>query len=325
LQFESLQILYIILGFGVAVIASCLGFGGGFIITPALFTLGLPLNIAVGTSITQTVATAIISSIKHRRLGNVDLKLGLFLIAGSIFGVESGANLIQLLKVFRKVDLVLGLTYILIIGLLSAYIIYKTLKTRKSITREHDFIPISSNEMKSSRFSLIVSFHSSGIGSISIWRILLIGYVIGFIAGLLGVGGGFLGVPLLIYVIGAPVPIAIGTQLFMIVFSSGYGVLTHAFKENINFQIASIMLIGTLLGAWIGPIATSCFRIPNIRFLFGTVLGFTCFSMIFKLAGNLLNSSLLIQISQLIIFGIIGSICCIILLKIFSVAKKKTI
>jgi uncharacterized membrane protein YfcA len=179
------------------------------------------------------------------------------------------------------------------------------------------------NEKQKSKDSLIISLPDLNISNISIWKILLIGYMIGLTAGLLGVGGGFLGVPLLIYVIGVPTPVAIGTQLFMIIFSSSFGFITHAFKENVDFQISSIMLIGTLIGAWLGPIATNCFRILNIRFLFGAILGFASLSMIFKLTGNILDSSILIQISQVIIFGIIGTINCVILGKILSEVRRK--
>ncbi len=325
MQFEITQIIFAMLGFAVGIIGSGIGLGGGLLITPALLALGLPMNIAIGTSISQTVGAGIISTIRHGKFGNVDVKLGLVMLVGAVLGVETGAQAIQTFKIFGRVDLVVSISYISIAGILSFYVLNEALRNKGTSTNDSVFVRGFAGEFRNIRVRPMINLSNHGINSVSLWIVLLMGYLIGLIGGFLGVAGGFLGVPLLIYFIGVPTPIAIGTQLFMIMFSSSYGALTHALKGNINFLIAFIMLIGILFGAWIGPIATKAFRPSIIRLLFGSALGLATLSMIFRFIGKILSLWTFTIISQATIFGMLVSLSCIILVGVFRERKPKKI
>lgn len=311
-----------LLGFAVGIAAGALGFGGGFIITPALFALGLPMNVAVGTGIAQIAGVGIIGTIRHGRLGNVDGKLGLVLSVGAIFGVETGAYAIQVLKRVGQVDIAVSITYVVVLGVLSIYMMRESYKKMKTSTSRDVVVTEGQIRKKSVNMPPMIMLPMSGIRSVSIWIILAAGYSTGLLAGFMGVGGGFVGVPLLIYMVGIPTAIAIGTQLFVLIFSSSYGGLTHALKGNVDVQIAIIMLIGSASGAWIGPMASKYLKGPNMRFLFGVCAALVAVSTVFKLSGTVLNSWVLTLVSQIVIFGLAISLCCFILVVVLIKSRN---
>ena len=136
------------------------------------------------------------------------------------------------------------------------------------------------------RIKPMISLPASGIESISLWIILLAGFFSGILAGFLGVGGGFVRMPMMIYILGVPTHVAIGTDLFEIVFSAGFGTLTHAIKGNVDIMIALIMQTGAAIGAQIGAMGTRHFHGPRIRLLFSMLAFIGALLVIWKLIGN---------------------------------------
>jgi uncharacterized membrane protein YfcA len=262
------------IGFLVGIMGGFFGVGGGFIAGPLMFWLGVPMNFVVGTDLAHMTGKSIVAAKRHRTLGHVDMKLGLIMIAGTILGVESGARIIEVLEAKGLVDTTIGTMYVVILLIISSFTAWESLRALRMIQTEHmgvrEALGFEGVTKHIQRFKIppMVSLPNSGIGSISVWLILGVGLITGLLAGVLGVGGGFVRMPMLIYVLGIPTHVAIGTDLFEIMISAGYGTLTHAVKGNVDVMMALVMHTGAALGAQIGATLTRFFSGPRIRLFF---------------------------------------------------------
>ena len=261
------------------------GMGGGFLMVPMLNAVfGIPYNVAVGSDLGQMTGMSTAATVRHMRFGNIDFKLGMLMIGGTATGVELGATVLESLKhagtlmiAGRKVEtmtLVMSLVYAALLIFLGQAMMRESIQTirrtsgRVALTAE---VPASPVVLKLRTFKMwpMVSLPASGIEAISLWIILGIGFVTGFLSGMLGVGGGFIRMPALVYVLGCPTVVAVGSDLFEIVFSSAYGVMTHAFKGNVHLVLVLSLLIGTTIGAQLGASYTRKAGGPWVRFGFG--------------------------------------------------------
>jgi uncharacterized membrane protein YfcA len=262
------------IGFLVGILGGFFGVGGGFIAGPFMFWAGVPMNFVVGTDLAHMTGKSIVASKRHRTMGHVDFKLGSLMVVGTILGVEAGAQIIEGLKESGTVDLVIGITYIVILLSISAFTAWESLRALRMIRTDQidveDAVGITGLSERVHGFKLwpMISFPASGIASVSLWSVLGVGFVTGLLSGALGVGGGFIRMPLLVYGIGLPTHVAVGTDLFEIVFSSGYGTITHALKGNVDILMALVMHTGAAIGAQIGATSTRFFAGPKIRLLF---------------------------------------------------------
>jgi uncharacterized membrane protein YfcA len=199
------------------------------------------------------------------------------MVVGTIVGVEVGAQVIESLKKTGRVDQVIGITYVVILLAISAFTAWESLRAIRMIRTDQmdvkDALGITGLAERVHGFKLwpMISFPASGITSISLWTILGVGFITGVLSGSLGVGGGFIRMPLLVYVVGLPTHVAVGTDLFEIVFSSGFGTLTHALKGNVDILMALVMQTGAAVGAQIGATSTRFFAGPKIRLLFSAL------------------------------------------------------
>jgi uncharacterized membrane protein YfcA len=262
------------IGFLVGVLGGFFGVGGGFIAGPLMFWAGVPMNFVVGTDLAHMTGKSIVAAKRHRALGHVDVKLGLVMVMGTIPGIEGGARLIEALKVVGAVDVVIGLAYVLILLTVSFFTAWESLRALRTIRADRlaiqEVLGFKSIARRVHSIDLppMISFPASGIASISLWAVLGVGFVTGLLAGALGVGGGFVRMPLLVYLVGVPTHVAVGTDLFEIVISAGFGTLTHAVKGNVDVLMALVMHTGAALGAQIGAVSTRFFAGPRIRLLF---------------------------------------------------------
>jgi uncharacterized protein len=281
------------IGFLVGILGGFFGVGGGFIAGPFMFWAGVPMNFVVGTDLAHMTGKSIVASKRHRTLGHVDMKLGAFMVFSTIVGVEIGARIIERLEKSGSVDLVIGITYIIILLAISAFTAWESIRALRMIRTDQmdvkDAIGVKGLTRRAQKIKIwpMMSFPASGIESISLWTILGVGFITGVLSGALGVGGGFIRMPLLVYVVGLPTHVAVGTDLFEIVFSSGFGTLTHALKGNVDIMMALVMQTGAAIGAQIGATSTRFFAGPRIRLFFSvlpligavmvvlTLLGFT--------------------------------------------------
>ena len=262
------------IGFLVGILGGFFGVGGGFIAGPLMFWAGVPMNFVVGTDLAHMTGKSIVAARRHRALGHVDVKLGLVMVIGTIVGVEGGAQILEALEATGTMDLVIGLTYIVILLTISLFTAWESLRALRMIRKSHlsakDALGFEgiTRRIHSIKLPPMISFPASGIGSISLWVVIGVGFITGLLAGVLGVGGGFIRMPLLVYMVGIPTHVAVGTDLFEIVISAGFGTLTHAVKGNVDVLMALVMQTGAALGAQIGAVSTRFFAGPRIRLFF---------------------------------------------------------
>jgi len=265
------------IGFLVGVLGGFFGVGGGFIAGPLLLILGVPANFVVGTDLAHMTGKSIVAARRHRTLGHIDIRLGAVMILGTLIGIELGARFIEYLEAAGTVDVVLKTIYVVILLIISGFTAWESLRalrmTRSEKLEVKEVLGFEglSRQTQGIRIPPYVSLPDSGIGSISIWPIVLVGLITGVLAGTLGVGGGFIRMPLLVYVLGVPTHVAIGTDLFEIIISAGYGTITHALKGNVDVMMALVMHTGAALGAQIGAVSTRFFVGPRIRLVFSAL------------------------------------------------------
>ena len=290
------------MGFLIGVLSGFFGFGGGFIITPFLFTYGLPMNVAVGTSIAQIMGTSVIATMKHRRLRNVDVKLGLITTAGAVGGVEIGAQLIEYLKGIGPeiLDLSVSAVYISLLSSISALMSLEAWKARRGGGGKERKDGIC-RRIRDVRIPPMVSLSESGIEAISFWLILFLGLITGVTAGFVGARGGFLQVPLLIYILGCRTPVAVGTNLFGMLIASIYASFSHALKGNVDVLSAMYMLVGSAVGAQIGASATRLVTEERLRLAFSACIGSIAISVGLELLSRSLSVQFLGFLSQAVL------------------------
>ena len=272
-------IYLVVIGFLIGILGGFFGVGGSFIAGPALRAVGLDWNFAVGTDLAHIVGKSVVAAKRHRALGNVDLKLGLIMAVGTIGGAEVGAQTIQMLKRSGNVNLVVSVVSIAVYLSISTFMIWESRKTLaqtplpkgavKGGKAKHDrsaFQHVTSSIQRLKIWPMI-TLPASGV-TISLWIIMLIAFVGGFFSGFLGGGAGYIRMPSMVYVLGIPTHLAVGTDLFEIIISASYGTLTHAIKGNVDILIALVMHTGAAIGAQIGAISTQYFTGPKIRLAF---------------------------------------------------------
>src|SRR5215831_2686591 len=272
-----------VVGFVIGILGGFFGVGGSFIAGPALRLLGVDWNYAVGTDLAHIVGKSIVAARKHRTLGNVDLKLGLIMAVGTISGAEGGAQLIQALKRAGNVNTVVSWVAIVVYASISIFMLWeshKTLRLHKRRSRgtisnskaaakaDHSAFGTVTKKIQGIRVWPMVSLPTSGIEEISLWTIIVVAVIGGFFSGFLGGGAGYIRMPSMVYVLGIPTHLAVGTDLFEIIISASYGTFTHAIKGNVDILIALVMHTGAVIGAQIGVVATQYFAGPKIRLAF---------------------------------------------------------
>jgi uncharacterized membrane protein YfcA len=284
--------LLIGIGFLVGVLGGFFGVGGGFLAGPMMFWAGVPMNFVVGTDLAHMTGKSIVAAKRHRTLGHVDVRLGAVMVLGTMFGVEIGAMVIEALEKSGNIDHVIGVIYIIILILIGSFTAWESIKAIRMVGTEQidakDALAFSSitRQVRKIRIWPMVSFPGSGIDEISLWVVVGVGMITGVLAGMLGVGGGFIRMPMLIYLLGVPTHVAVGTDLFEIIFSAGYGTLTHAVKGNVDILMALVMQTGAALGAQIGATGTRYFAGPRIRLLFSVLPFIGVILVIIRLLGG---------------------------------------
>jgi uncharacterized membrane protein YfcA len=235
---------------------------------------------------------SIVAARRHRVLGHVDVRLGALMIIGTVVGVECGAQLVELFKRTGQANQIIGWAYVVIMLGVGAFTLTESLRAIRMIhtdkisaTEAVGFTGIT-RRVRLLRIKPMISLPASGIQSISLWVILLAGFISGVLAGFLGVGGGFIRMPMLVYVLGVPTHVAIGTDLFEIIFSAGFGTITHAIKGNVDILIALIMQTGAAIGAQIGAMSTRHFAGPRIRLWFSFLPFIGAALVIWRLVGT---------------------------------------
>jgi uncharacterized membrane protein YfcA len=267
----------VILGLGVGIIGGFFGMGGAWMVTPALNVLGLPMAFAIGTDITHMAGKSLISTMRHAKFGNVDYKLALIMVFGTVGGLEIGARNIMWLERVGKIDLYVRCGYLVLLTGIAWLVFADVLKRRnkdraaRAAGRTVDQLTTGIEWYKTLqqiKIPPVVNFPRAGIRC-SVWLPVAVAFFTGWLAGVLGIGGGLIRMPSLIYLIGCPTHVAVGTDLFEIAVSGLYGAATYSYKGRVELWAAFIMLIGAAVGAQIGAVATKYVKGYGIRIFFG--------------------------------------------------------
>ncbi len=301
IEFNAL--LLVLIGFCVGVLGGFFGVGGGWIVTPALNIFGFHMAFAIGTDLANIFGQSIGATKKHHKMGNIDWKLGTISIVASIVGLEAGSQVVLILEKAGDVGSIVRWCYLFLMFGLSSLMFYDYISSRpkKTVSSQDQSEKPQDSKPKRNKGSIadklhrinlppMISFPASGIKSVSLWIVLFIFLFTGFLSGFLGVGGGFIRMPALVYLIGVPTAIAVGTDLMSVLFSGAYGCLTYSLKGRVEIIAAFFMLIGASIGAQIGATAVKYIKGYGIRLLFAAMIAFAGCSIaleqIYKITGN---------------------------------------
>ncbi len=256
----------ILIGFLVGIFVGFFGIAGRFLLPPFLNSFfNFPFNVAVGSDLGQMLGTSTLNLMKFKGLHNVDYKLGGFMLIGTVAGVEGGAQIMEWLKrsgsflvlgrSIQYLDLVLSIFYVALLFWIGL-VVYRESRGASGSEGEGGFFPVEPTALTAKlqhlRLPPMIALPVSGIESISLWIIMLVGLITGLLVGLLGVGGAFIRLPAFIYLIGCPMVVAIGTDFFENLFSMGYGTFTHSMKGNVDLLLVLVLLVTVVLGSQIG-------------------------------------------------------------------------
>ena len=249
----SMHIAVIIgLGGGVGFLSGMFGVGGGFLMTPLLIFLGVPPAIAVSTEANQIVASSVSGVIAHWRRGNVDFKMGGILLVGGVVGSSLGVLLFSILRDIGQIDLVIKLSYVVFLGLIGGMMLLESiraiLRTRQAGAlrgklHQHNWLHGLPFKMRFRKSKLYISALLP----------FFLAAMVGVLSAIMGVGGGFILVPAMIYLLGMPTYVVIGTSLFQIIFvTANITVLQAVQTQTVDFVLAGLLLFGAVIGAQIG-------------------------------------------------------------------------
>jgi uncharacterized membrane protein YfcA len=272
IEFNILILLAI--GFSVGVLGGFFGVGGAWVVTPALNIFGFNMAYAIGTDLAHIFGKSIVATRKHGKMGNVDVKLGLLSIVGSVVGVEVGARNVMWLTTKGLAGPVVRYAYMILLFGLGIYMLYDYFTKDKRQAKEGmGDIEAGTGSPAKKKWNIppMITFPVSGV-TVSLWIVIGVFFFTGWLSGFLGVGGGFIRMPALIYLIGCPTAIAIGTDLFSVVFTGAYGCFTYALKARVEIFAALIMLVGASVGAQIGVTAVKYIHGYGIRLLFAIMI-----------------------------------------------------
>ncbi|HUT51756.1 MAG TPA: sulfite exporter TauE/SafE family protein [bacterium] len=309
MQFNVLLLLLI--GFTVGVCGGFFGIGGAWIVTPALNIFGFPMPYAIGTDLAHMGGKSIVSTIRHGKFGNVDVRLALSMIIGTTVGMELGARLVMYLERMGLAESYIRKLYVVFLLLIGSYVLYdyityvfkksKAAKAGEPATVQHETF---AHKLQRINIPPMIHFKASKI-TCSLWLPVMVGLATGIVASVLGVGGGFIRMPALIYLVGCPTLVAVGTDLFEVMITGAYGAFTYGIKGRVDLVAAIWMLFGAAVGAQMGTVAVKYVRGYSIRLLFAITIFIACASVLMKQLKFQLASSILILTAGIAISSVI--------------------
>ncbi len=271
--------LFLLLGLGglVGVLSGMFGVGGGFILTPLLFFIGIPPTVAVATGANQIVASSFSGVLAHFKRRTVDLKMGMYLLVGGLSGAMLGVQVFSWLKQLGQIDLAVTLTYVLFLGLIGGLMFIESLnairRSKKAVApkrKKHSWIH---------RLPFKTRFRVSNL-YISVIPPIAVGFLVGFLSAIMGVGGGFIMVPAMIYLIGMPTKVVVGTSLFQIIFVAAFATVMHAYESHtVDAVLALTLILSGVVGAQIGAKIGLMLKAEQLRILLALMVLAMCFKL----------------------------------------------
>ena len=267
---------FLLLGLGgmVGVLSGMFGVGGGFLMTPLLFFIGIPPAVAVATEANQIVASSFSGVLAHLKRKTVDLRMGTVLLIGGLIGAAVGVVIFNYLKSLGQVDLLVRLSYVVFLGIIGAMMFVESLRAIRNTRRgaapkrkKHGWVHGLPFKMR---------FRTSGL-YISVIPPVVVGIFVGILAAIMGVGGGFIMVPAMIYLLGMPTKVVVGTSLFQIIFVTGFTTMLHATTNyTVDVALAVLLLVGGVIGAQIGTRIGVRMKAEQLRILLAMMVIAVC-------------------------------------------------
>jgi len=310
----NIALLLFMLGASVGLLGAFFGVGGGWIITPALMILGLKEQMAVGTGFGYIMGMSIISTWKHRRNNNLELKLSLLIAIPMLIGVGAGKLTLKHLGKTGQSEHTIQLLYIILLTSLGSYMFYNTLKhkLKNKAASPHKKAPLERNK----NADLVIHLPKSH-RTILAYPVIIMGIIIGFLSGFMGLGGGFIIVPIMIYLLGIPVPIAVGSSLLCLTIASPVGLFLNSIDHCVIWKVSAIMVAGAVIGAPAGVYASSKVKGEWLKFLYAGM----CFMGGIAVLLKFLKKT---NLSIITIFGSVATLVLLILIMLITQKNRTT-
>ena len=330
--------LLVLLGLIVGTLSGFFGVGGGFLITGGLLVLGVPPVLAVGTGLALIMGSATINTLKHRSLGNLDFKLGLLMVIGSIPALFLAEELLSALDSAGAAGPVIRYVYVVVLAGLAIFMGYDYWRGSRvlndgvrevstaGLARRVQALKIPPHSIKIPGFrpvSTYVSLPVSRIDRISVFVPISVGFAAGFFAGLLGAGGGTILMPILIFVIGVPTTVAIGTDLFQIIITGSVGTFIKSFAGHVDPVMVVLMLVAASAGAQLGAATTRVVEAERIRILYGVIVLAGSVAVGLEQASKSFSSEFLSTVAAAVLLGVSGAMCLVIVLMLLRAQRRK--
>lgn len=286
------------LGLAVGLLSGLFGVGGGFLMTPLLIMFGIPSTVAAATDSNQIVAASTSGTYAHWKVGNVDFRMGLYLLIGGFAGGLLGVQAIKILKATGNADFTIKMTYVIMLGVVGTYMLIESLNSMKKSKEvgANGHSPVQSQDSRMTRFlkslPLQTRFEKSGVTHSALLPIIF-GAFVGVLAAIMGVGGGFLMVPVMVYILRMPMHVVVGTSLFQILFNCIEVTFLQAYtNHNVDFILAVLLLLGSTVGAQIGAVFGRKLKGEQLKIILAVIVLAVTVKIIFELT---LTPSLLLS------------------------------
>ena len=269
--------LIVFIGMLVGALSGLFGVGGGFLMTPLLIFLGIPPVVAVGSEAPHVLASSVSGVIAHWRKKNVDFKMGFFLLSGGVVGSTVGVHLFKLLKTYGQIDIVIQFLFLIFLGFIGISMAFESAKTTIK-----NYRTTSSIRTKLHQHSWIhglpfkLRFHRSKL-YISAIPPILIGFFVGILSAMMGVGGGFIMIPAMVYILGMSTNVVVGTSLFQIIFVTANSTFFQSYlNQTVDIVLSALMILGGVIGAQIGVRIGSKLKAEYLRGILAILVLLVC-------------------------------------------------
>jgi uncharacterized protein len=282
---NSINVLVIFsIGGFIGLLSGIFGVGGGFLMTPLLIMLGIPPTVAAASDSSQIVGASTSGTLAHYRMGNVDFKMGILLLVGGVVGGTAGVQLIKLLKAMGNADFLITITYVVLLGVVGGYMLLESLQSLRAVKQPQPVTPKESGYAKMvKKLPFQTYFEKSGI-ELSILMPFILGTLVGVLAAIMGVGGGFIMVPVMVYLLRMPMHVVVGTSLFQILFTCiNVTIMQSASNHTVDFILALILLLGSTIGVQFGAKISKKLKGDQLKILLAVLVLLVMFKMLFSL------------------------------------------
>lgn len=269
----------LLIGAMVGLLSGLFGVGGGFILTPLLFFIGIPPTVAVASAANQIAGSSFSAFLAHMRRKTVDFRMGSVLLVGGLLGSFLGVRAFEILRSKGQFELVVSLLYVVMLGTIGALMLAESVRTLRRAKDPNAALVRRKRHTWAHGLPLKMRFHTSKL-YVSAIPPFAIGLLVGILAAIMGVGGGFIMVPAMIYLIGMPTKVVVGTSVFQFLFVTAFTAILHATESgSVDVLLAVILLVGGVIGAQVGVGLAARLRAEQLRILLALLVIGVCLKL----------------------------------------------